>query len=83
MKTGSKKSLSVAARKSNGPQSATPPELPDDLAALNSQRAETARYIAAMSNEMAAMANNAGLKLVAHFLAMAQAEAEGAAGRAA
>jgi hypothetical protein len=29
-----------------------------------------------MSGEMAAMANGAGLKLVAHFLAMAKAKAE-------
>jgi hypothetical protein len=47
------------------------------------QQAETARYIAAMSAEMATMANAFGLKLVAHFLAMAQAEAEEAAERAA
>ena len=46
------------------------------------QQAETARYIAAMSGEMATMANGVGLKLVAHFLAMAQAEAEDMAERA-
>jgi hypothetical protein len=36
-----------------------------------------------MSGELTAMANGVGLKLVAHFLAMAQAEAEEAAERAA
>ena len=51
--------------------------------AISPRQAETARYIAAMSGEMAAMANGVGLKLVAHFLAMAQAEAEDAAERAA
>jgi hypothetical protein len=50
---------------------------------MSPQQAQTARYIAAMSGEMATMANGAGLKLVAHFLAMAQAEAEEVAERAA
>jgi len=50
---------------------------------FGSKQAETARYIAAMSGELTAMANGVGLKLVAHFLAMAQAEAEEAAERAA
>lgn len=43
------------------------------------QQAETAVYIAAMSREMAALASRAGLGLVAHLLAMAEAEAEQAA----
>ena len=50
---------------------------------IDPRQAETARYIAAMSGEMAAMASSVGLQLVAHFLAMAQAEAEDAAERAA
>ena len=59
----------------NSPSKQVPP--------ISTRQAETARYIAAMSGEMAALANGAGLKLVAHFLAMAQAEAEGAAERSA
>ena len=51
--------------------------------AIDPRQAETASYIAALSAEMAAMANGVGLKLVAHFLAMAQAEAEDIAERAA
>ena len=47
------------------------------------RQAATAQYIAAMSGEMADLATGVGLKLVAHLLAMAQAEAEDAADRAA
>ncbi len=49
---------------------------------ISPQQAATAQYIAAMSGEMAGLATGAGLRLVAHLLAMAQAEAEHAADRA-
>ena len=52
------------------------------LSVDNSQYSHTAHYIAEMSGEMAVMADGAGLKLVAHFLSMARAEAEDAADRA-
>jgi len=61
--------------------SAQPTNRSKPVPAIDPQQAQTARYIAAMSGEMAAMANGAGLKLVAHFLAMAQAEAEEVAER--
>ena len=63
--------------------SAQPTSPSKPVPAISPRQAETARYIAAMSGEMAAMANGAGLKLVAHFLAMAKAEAENEAERAA
>ena len=63
--------------------SAQPTSPSKPVPAMSPQQAQTARYIAAMSGEMATMANGAGLKLVAHFLAMAQAEAEEVAERAA
>ena len=47
------------------------------------RQAEAARYIAAMSGELAAMANGVSLGLVAHFIAMAQAEAQDVAERSA
>ena len=50
---------------------------------ISPRQAETARYIGAMSGEMATMAKGVGLTLLAHFLAMTQAEAEDAAERAA
>jgi len=63
--------------------SAQPTSPSKSVPAISPRQAETARYIAAMSGEMANMANGVGLKLVAHFLAMAQAEAEEVAERAA
>ena len=63
--------------------SAQPTSPSKPVPAISPRQAETARYIAAMSGEMATMANGVGLKLLAHFLAMAQAEAEGAAERVA
>ena len=61
--------------------SAQPTSPSKPVPAIRPRQAQTALYIGAMSGEMATMANEAGLKLVAHFLAMAQAEAEDAAER--
>ena len=66
-----------------GATSAQPNSPSKQVPSSSTRQAETAHYIAAMSGEMAAMANGAGLKLVAHFLAMAKAEAEAIAERAA
>ena len=43
-----------------------------------SSSTDTARYVAQICAEMARMAKTADLTLLAHFLSMAQAEAEGA-----
>ena len=77
----------ITEAEATGPPRDAPPALQGNpskpVPAISPRQAETARYIAAMSGEMAAMANGAGLKLVAHFLAMAKAEAENEAERAA
>ena len=71
-------------RPTNGPRGrGTPPRLTEADPAIAPRQAATAGYIAAMSGELAAMAHGVNLSLVAHFLAMAQAEAQDAADRAA
>jgi hypothetical protein len=49
---------------------------------VSAPRAESARYIAQMTQELEQLANTSGLEMVGYFLAMARAEAFNAAEKA-
>lgn len=49
---------------------------------VSAPRAESARYIAQMTQELEQLANTSGLEMVGYFLAMARAEAVAAAEKA-